>query len=71
MQSIIRITKAMIPATLNLMLSSVPIQINIMFAGKFNDKEILAGIGLATSLIQCFPYTITIGFGGALETLVS
>jgi Na+-driven multidrug efflux pump len=46
-------------------------QINLIFVGKHDNIEMIAGYGLAKTGIEMLPVTITLGFAGALETLVS
>ena len=67
----IRIWSIMLPSLINLMLYELVFMINMVFVGKFNDERLLAGIGLANSLIVCFPITVTIGVSSVLETFVS
>ena len=45
--------------------------INTIYAGKLNDESKLAGLGLGTSLLECFTLYIIMGMNGALETLVA
>ena len=66
-----RIMKIMVPSVINLMLCELVLVTNIVFVGRFSNETILAGIGLANSLIVCFPITVTIGVSSVLETFVS
>lgn len=61
----------MIPTLINLVLSALIMQINLIFAGKLNDESTLVGIGLANTLIEGFPLMITLGVSSAVESLVS
>jgi Na+-driven multidrug efflux pump len=61
----------MVPSVINLVLSEMVSQINVVHVGKLNDVSALAGIGLATSLIQCLPISLTYGIASVLETMVS
>ena len=44
---------------------------NIYFVGYLNEPVLLAGVGLANSLINVLVFAVTLGLNGALETLVS
>ena len=66
-----RIIKIMLPSLINLMLCELVLIINMIFVGQFNNERILAGIGLANSLMVCLPITVTIGVSSVLETFVS
>ena len=44
---------------------------NILFAGRLNSTEKLAGVGLGTTVINVLGQEILIGMNGALETLVA
>ena len=46
-------------------------QVNIIYASRFNNEKILAGMGLANTLINCTTITLTYGLSGVLETYVS
>ena len=61
----------MLPNLISLFLYESILIINMIFIGKLNDEKILAGFGLANSLIICLPVTITIGVSNVLETFVS
>ena len=61
----------MLPSLLNVFLQEIILQINIIYAGKFNSEKMLDGIGLANTLIGCSTMSITVGLSGVLETLVS
>jgi multidrug resistance protein, MATE family len=56
---------------MNLVLAELILQINTIFVGRLNDEGMMAGIGLANSLIQTIPLSLTYGISGVLETLVS
>jgi len=61
----------MIPSLINLVLSDCIYAINLVFAGRMNDQRLLVGIGMANTLITCFPAMITMGISSSIETLVS
>ena len=61
----------MLPSLLNVFLQEIILQINIIYAGKFNNEKMLDGIGLANTLISCSSMSITVGLSGVLETFVS
>ena len=61
----------MLPSLLNVFLQEIILQINIIYAGKFNNEKMLDGIGLANTLISCSTMSITVGLSGVLETFVS
>ena len=61
----------MLPSLINLLLAEMVTQINIIYVGKLNDENKLAGIGLATALIYCLPVSLTFGIASVLETMVS
>jgi Na+-driven multidrug efflux pump len=66
-----RIMKIMIPSIINLVLSDFISAINLVFAGRLGDERLLVGIGMANTLIACFPMMITMGISSSIETLVS
>lgn len=59
------------PSMVNLFLQEGLLQINIIYAGKLNNDQMLAGMGLANTLINCTTISITYGLSGVLETFVS
>lgn len=61
----------MLPSLVNLALAELVLQINLIYVGKLNDVEMLAGVGLASTLICAIPLSLTLGISGVLETLVS
>ena len=61
----------MVPSLVNLVLAELVSQINIIFVGRLDNQEALAGIGLATALIYCLPVSLTFGIASVLETMVS
>ena len=59
------------PSVMSMVIAELILHINVMFVGRLNDKEKLAGIGLANSIICSVPLALTYGLSGVLETLVS
>ena len=56
---------------MSMVIAELILHINVMFVGRLNDDEKLAGIGLANSIICSVPLALTYGLSGVLETLVS
>lgn len=65
------ILKIVIPTLINFYLEEFVNQINMVYVGHLEDTSMLAGLGLANSLIIGLPISITWGISGVLETLVS
>ena len=65
------VTKMVIPTFVLFAVVDLINQINVVFVGKTNNAQMIAGIGLAKSLFEMFPACFTIGCAGALETMVS
>jgi Na+-driven multidrug efflux pump len=61
----------MMPCMVNMLLQEGLLQVNIIYASKLNDVNMLAGMGLANTLINCTTISITYGLSGVLETFVS
>ena len=70
-----KITKAIlsnaIPATFSLLFVFITETINIAFIGRFNDSELISGIGIGTLYINATGYIIGAGLIGGLDTLCS
>ena len=45
--------------------------INIMFLGHLHDKDLVAGVGIGTTMINLMGLTVIKGVNMALDTLVS
>jgi len=45
--------------------------VNIVMAGRFEDTEILAGVGLGNALLEIIGIGSYLGLNGALGTLVA
>ena len=43
----------------------------VVFIGKQNDVEMLAGIGMGNMVVNLLPFALMVGVNSALETLVS
>ena len=43
----------------------------VVFIGKHNDVEMLAGIGMGNMVVNLLPFALMVGVNSALETLVS
>lgn len=61
----------MAPSVLSMAIAELILHINVMFVGRLNAEEKLAGIGLANSIVCSVPLALTYGLSGVLETLVS
>ena len=59
------------PVVMQTSLQRLTMLINTIFAGRINDVNKLAGVGLATTFSCIALVTVIEGINGALETLVS
>jgi MATE family multidrug resistance protein len=60
-----------IPATIGLLFIFIAETINIIFIGRFNQPEMIAGIGIGTLYINATGYVLGAGLMGGLDTLCS
>jgi MATE family multidrug resistance protein len=60
-----------IPATMGLLFVFIAETINIIFIGKYNDADMIAGIGIGTLYINATGYILGAGLIGGLDTLCS
>lgn len=56
---------------MNLVLAELILQIDTVVVGRLGNEDMMAGLGIANSLIQMIPLCLTYGISGVLETLVS
>lgn len=68
---LLRLLQIAVPSGIGLVLSELPFQTMLVYIGKLGDKEMLAGAGLAISMINCLCMAVTVGISSVLETLVS
>lgn len=54
------------PSMISLMLCEVVLQTNIIYVGKLNDVEEMAGMGIVYLLTNSFPISLTYGVSGVL-----
>ena len=45
--------------------------VNLIFIGHLNNKSMMAGVGMGNMVQNVLGLSIVMGFGGALDTLVS
>jgi MATE family multidrug resistance protein len=60
-----------IPATMGLLFIFIAETINIIFIGRFNHADMIAGIGLGTLYVNATGYMLGAGLIGGLDTLCS
>lgn len=60
-----------VPSLFNLIMTELVVYINMIFIGKLNNEEMIAGVGIAYALICGCAVSLTLGLSGVLETLVS
>ena len=60
-----------IPATMGLLFIFIAETINIIFIGKYNNSDMIAGVGIGTLYINATGYVLGAGLIGGLDTLCS
>ena len=63
--------KVSVPTFFCLALSELNYQVNVLYVAQKGNHAQIAGMGLAISLNAMTSVSISIGFGGVLETMVS
>ncbi len=53
------------------MATMVTENVNLIFIGHLNNKNMMAGVGMGNMVQNVLGLSIVMGFGGALDTLVS
>lgn len=65
------LVKQAIPNSLGFLVGKLQENISMVFIGRLNKPELLAGVGIGSLAVNMLMTTVVIGLNSALDTLVS